>query len=56
MENNNELKEVNIKNVACYYFNAIINMNNLDLDNILFDEKSFEDFQFMIMDTNFHGV
>ena len=27
----------------CYYFNGIINITDLDLDNILLDEKSCED-------------
>ena len=26
----------------CYYFNGIINITDLDLDNILLDEKSYE--------------
>ena len=38
--NNNKLKEINIKNRTCYYFDDTININ--DLDNILIDEKSFE--------------
>ena len=36
MARNNELKEINIKNRTCYYFDNIINIDNLDLDNILF--------------------
>ena len=33
MESNNELKEIDIKNFTCYYFDDIINNN--DLDNFL---------------------
>ena len=34
MESNDKLKEINIKNNACYYFD--------DLHNILIDEKLYE--------------
>ena len=43
MNNNYEIKEVNIKNGTCYYFHDTLNINNLNLNNILFDEKSYED-------------
>lgn len=36
MENNNELKETDMKN-RTYYFDNIININNLDTDHILLD-------------------
>ena len=39
---NNEFKEVRIKNRTCYYFNDIIKLEDFDLDNILIDEKSYE--------------
>ena len=38
----NKLKEVDIKNRICYYFDHIINSNDFDLDNILLVEKSHE--------------
>ena len=38
MGSNNELKEIDIKNSLCYYFDDII-IHDLDLD-ILLDEKS----------------
>ena len=41
-ESINELKEIGIKNCVCYYFDDIININDLDLSNILLNEKSFE--------------
>ena len=37
---NNEFKEVRIKNRTCYYFDDIFKLE--DLDNILIDEKSHE--------------
>ena len=33
--------EIDIKNRTCYYFDDIININDLDLDNISLDEKSY---------------
>ena len=40
MENNDKLKQINIKNRTCYYFYDIIKLDDFDLDNILIDEKS----------------
>ena len=37
-----ELKRVSIKNRACYYFDDVIEIEDFDLDNILLDEKSYE--------------
>ena len=39
MDSNDELKEIDIKNRTCYYFDDIIKFENFDLDNILIDEK-----------------
>ena len=38
---NHKLKETNLKNRACYYFDDI-NINDLDLDKIYIHEKSYE--------------
>lgn len=38
---NNVLKETDIKNHAYCYFDSIINVSDLDLTNILLEEKSF---------------
>ena len=43
MGSNNELKEIDIKNCTCCYFNNIIKFEDFDLDNILMNEKSYED-------------
>ena len=40
MESNDGLKEINIKNFTCYYFDDIIKIEDFDFDNILLDEKS----------------
>ena len=40
MNRDNKLKEINFINRKCYYFDNIININNLNLDNTLIDEKS----------------
>ena len=42
MDNNDELKEIDIKNRSCYYFDDIVKIENFNLDNILIDEKSYE--------------
>ena len=42
MESNDELKEVNIKSRACYYFGDIIIFQEFDLDNISVDKKSYK--------------
>ena len=44
MESNDELKEIDIKNCTCYYFDEIININSLNLDNISIDKKSYKIF------------
>ena len=36
----NKLKEVDIKNCACYFFDVIINTKNLHPNKIKIDEKS----------------
>ena len=38
----NALKKVLIKNRTCYYFDDIIRLSDFNLDNILIDEKSYE--------------
>ena len=42
MENNDELKKIEIKNRSCQYFNDVIEIEDFDLDNILKDEKPYE--------------
>ena len=40
MESNDKLKEIDIKNHTCYYFDNIIKIEDFDIDDILRDEKS----------------
>ena len=42
MESDDELKEINIKNRTCYYFEDIIKIEDSDHDTISVDEKSYE--------------
>ena len=42
MESNDKLKEIDIKNRTCYYFDEIIKIEDFDLDNILIVEKSYK--------------
>ena len=42
MESNYKLKEIDIKNRTCYYLDDIIKIQDFDIDNILIDEKSYQ--------------
>ena len=42
MDSNDKLKEIDVKNRACYYFHGIIKIEDFNLDIILIDEKSYE--------------
>ena len=42
MASYDKLKEINIKNCTCYYFNDINKFGDFDVDNILIDEKIYE--------------
>ena len=42
MKRNDELKEIDIENSKCYYFDNIIKIEDFDLNNILIDEKSYK--------------
>ena len=37
---NNNVKDINIKNHTCYFFDDIINIKEFDLNNIKLDKKS----------------
>lgn len=39
---NYELKEIDVKNCRCCYFDGMININDLNLANILLEKKSYE--------------
>ena len=42
MESHDKLKEIDIKNRTCFYFDHIIKIDDFDLDNILIDGKSYQ--------------
>ena len=42
MESNHKLKEINIKNLICYYFDDIIKFEHFHFDNIMLNEKSYK--------------
>ena len=39
-DSDNELKEIDIKNRTCYYFDNVIKIEDFDFDNISIDKKS----------------
>ena len=41
MDSDDELKEIDIRNSMCYYFDDIIKIEDVDID-ILIDEKSYK--------------
>ena len=42
MASNGKLKEIDIKNRTCYYFDGIIKIEDFKFDKILISEKSYE--------------
>ena len=42
MKSKNESKEIDIKNLVCYYFDDIINGTKTDFSNILLDKRLYE--------------
>ena len=42
MGSNDKLKEIDIKNHTCYYFNDIIKIEHFAPDNILINEKLYK--------------
>ena len=47
-----QLKEIDIKNRTCYYFDDMIKIEDFDLRNILIDEKSYENILVITFRTN----
>ena len=45
MESKDELKEIDIKNGTCYYFDYIITDRDIYSDDILLDEKLYETYK-----------
>ena len=43
MESKNELKEIDIKNCTCYYFDDIIKAIDINFNDMLLDEKLYKE-------------
>ena len=46
MDSNDEVKEIDIKNCTCYYFNSLIKIEDFNPNNILIDEKPYQNIWF----------
>ena len=46
MDSNDGLKECDIKNCICYYFDDIMKIEDFNLDNIVTNKKSYENILF----------
>ena len=56
MESTDELKEIDIKNCACYYFDDVLRLRNFGYNKILLEEKSNENILiYDILCKNFMG-
>ena len=42
MKSDSKLKEIDIKNRACNYFNGIVKIQGFDLNDILIDKKNIQ--------------
>ena len=56
MGSKDELKEIDINNGACYYFDDIIKNTDINFSNSLLDEKYMKIFQFMKLYTKLQWV
>ena len=45
MESKDELKEMEIKNHRCYYFDDIMKKIDIDFSNIMLNEKSYKTYE-----------
>ena len=52
----NKLKEINIKRCTYYYWNSLININDLDFENIMLNKNHTKILLFMILDIKYHIV
>ena len=56
MESKDELKEIDIKNCTCYYFEDKVNAIGMNFDNILLTKNYGKMFQFMTFHTKLQRV
>ena len=45
MESKDELKEIDIKNHMCYYFDDIMRVRDIDFSDILIDKKTYKTYK-----------
>ena len=45
------IKEINIKNRTCYFYNDIIDLKTFDSNNLKLDKKTYKDLVFLILHT-----
>ena len=45
MEKKDELKQIDITNRTCYYFDDIMRVLDIDFDNILLDKKRYKTYE-----------
>ena len=53
--NNDKMRDIHLKNYT-YYFDEIIHVNDLDLGNILLDEKSYENILIYVAYKTLYGA
>ena len=56
MESKDELKEIDINNHTCYYFDATMRVMDIDFSDILLNEKSYENSLIYDILCNFMGA
>ena len=50
------MKEIDIKNRRCYYFDDIKRVRDIDFSDVLLGEKLYENIKFMIFHANLSWV
>ena len=45
MKSNDKLKEIDIKNSTSYYFDDIMRVIDIDVDNVVLDKKSYKKYE-----------
>ena len=49
MGSKDEFKKIDIKNHACYYFDDVMRVIDIDFDNILFDKNSYKAYETILI-------
>ena len=56
MGSKDELKEIDIRNRTCYYFDDVINGIDINFSDILLDQKLYKIFQFITFHTKLQRI